>query len=299
LVVRLLRDPLRIGASEFLWGSRTYVMGIINVTPDSFSGDGLTGVHAAVGRARQMEQDGADLIDVGAESTRPETWAGPGLPESEELARLIPAIEAISSSVSVPVSADTYKAAVARRALGAGARIINDVFALRRDPEMAGALAEAEAPVILMHNGRLEDGPKLMDEIIAGLRQSLELASRAGIKSERIMIDPGIGFGKTVAHNLALLAATAELAAIGPPLLVGTSRKSFLGRLTGREVGERLAATVATNVLAFERGARIFRVHDVAAVRDALAVTAATVAAWRTPATSTTTQTTRNAAVPK
>jgi dihydropteroate synthase len=263
LVVRLLRDPLRIGASEFLWGSRTYVMGIINVTPDSFSGDGLTGVDAAVGRARQMEQDGADLIDVGAESTRPETWAGPGLPESEELARLIPAIEAISSSVSVPVSADTYKAAVARRALGAGARIINDVFALRRDPEMAGALAEAEAPVILMHNGRVEDGPKLMDEIIAGLRQSLALASRAGINSDRVMIDPGIGFGKTREGNIEIVRRLGQLKQLGLPLLIGPSRKSFIGKTLDLPVEERLEGTAAMVALSIVGGADIVRVHDV------------------------------------
>jgi dihydropteroate synthase len=266
LVVRLLRDPLRIGASEFLWGSRTYVMGIINITPDSFSGDGLTGVDAAVARARRMEEDGADLIDVGAESTRPETWAGPGLSEREELARLIPAIEAISSSVSVPVSADTYKAAVARRALAAGARMINDVFGLRRDPEMARVLVETQAPVILMHNGQLDDGPGLMEEIIAGLRQSLDLASRAGIKGDRVMVDPGIGFGKTREGNLEIVRRLGNLKRVGFPVLVGPSRKSFIGKTLDLPVEERLEGTAAMVALSIAGGADIVRVHDVKAM---------------------------------
>ena len=282
------------------------IMGVINVTPDSFSDGGrYLDAGAAIAHGLRLVGEGADILDVGGESTRP--GADP-VSATEELRRVVPVIAGLRE-VGCParISIDTAKADVAAAALEAGAVIVNDVTALRGDPAMASLVAERGAEVCLMH---MLGEPRTMqlephyDDVVAEVRgflaERVAVALAAGIHAGRIVIDPGIGFGKTVAHNLALLAGTGELATIGPPVLIGTSRKSFLGRLTGREVGERLAATVATNVLAFERGARIFRVHDVAAVRDALAVTAATVAAWRTPATSTTTtQTMRSAAVPK
>src|SRR5207253_1705268 len=160
----------RIGARDFTWGARTYVMGIVNVTPDSFSGDGVTDLETAVAQAQQMEQDGADLIDIGGESTRPETWAGPGLSAEEELARVIPVVQRVAATVKVPVSIDTYKADVATRALEAGARLVNDVWALRRDPQMAAVVSRAGVPVILMHNKPGGGYHNLLEEIAASLR---------------------------------------------------------------------------------------------------------------------------------
>ncbi len=262
-MVRLSRDPLRIGGFEFLWGSRTYVMGIINVSPDSFSGDGLNSVEAAVERARQMESEGADLLDVGAESTRPETWSGPGLSEAEEIARLIPAVEAISRAVRIPLSADTYKASVARRAVAAGAQIINDVFGLRRDPEMAATIAQSGVPVIVMHNGSIAAGTDLLEGIAGGLRESVLLATRAGINREQVLIDPGIGFGKDREGNLEIVRRLPELARLGSPILVGPSRKSFIGKTLDLPVEERVEGTAAMVALSIAGGADMVRVHDV------------------------------------
>ncbi|MEO6795963.1 MAG: dihydropteroate synthase [Candidatus Dormibacter sp.] len=265
-MVSLRRDPLRIGSSAFHWGSRTYIMGIVNVTPDSFSGDGITRVDQAVARARQMEADGADLIDVGAESTRPETWAGPGLAEEDELARVIPAVEAISAAVTIPVSIDTYKSEVARRALAAGARLVNDVFGLRRDPTMAAAVAETGVPVILMHNGSTPAGKDLVTDIRAGLEESLSLASRAGIDHDRILVDPGIGFGKTRDGNLEIIRRLPEFRALGCPILIGPSRKSFIGKTLDLPVDDRLEGTAAAVALSIAGGADVVRVHDVKAM---------------------------------
>lgn len=262
-MVRLGRDPLRIGGFEFRWGSRTYVMGIINVTPDSFSGDGLTSVEAAVERAREMERDGADLLDVGAESTRPETWSSSGLSEPEEIARLIPAIEAISRAVRIPLSVDTYKANVARRAVAAGARIINDVFGLRRDPGMAAAAAELGTPLIVMHNGTQPDGSDLVESIAVGLRESLRMAIEAGVDPDRVLVDPGIGFGKDRDGNLEIVRRLPELASLGSPLLVGPSRKSFIGKTLDLPVDDRVEGTAAIVALSIAGGADVVRVHDV------------------------------------
>src|SRR5439155_10580627 len=170
---------------------------IVNVTPDSFSGDGLMDLETAVTRARQMEQDGADLIDIGGESTRPETWAGPGLSAEDELSRVIPVVERVAAAVAVPLSIDTYKAQVAERALAAGAALVNDVWGLRRDPAMAGAVAHAGAPVVLMHNKPGGGYHDLIGEIAQSLLESIEVGRAAGIRADRIIPDPGIGFGKT------------------------------------------------------------------------------------------------------
>jgi dihydropteroate synthase len=273
------------------------IMGVINVTPDSFSDGGrYLDAEAAVAHGLQLEAEGATLLDVGGESTRP--GAAP-VPEAEELRRVIPVIEGLIGSGSrAQVSIDTSKAGVAVRALAAGASLVNDVTALRGDPKMAGVVADAGADCCLMH---MLGDPRTMqrdphyDDVVGEVKAFLEertaFAVRAGIALERILLDPGIGFGKTVAHNLELLRRLDELVALGRPVVIGTSRKSFLGRLTGRKApDDRVAATIATNVIAYERGARVFRVHDVAPVRDALVVTAATVTAPWKSRTSTTTK---------
>jgi dihydropteroate synthase len=270
------------------------VMGVLNVTPDSFSDGGrFLEARAAVARARALVEEGADIVDVGGESTRP--GAEPVSLE-EELARVVPVFEGLAGSglaVDTRISIDTCKAAVARAALDAGASMVNDVSALRADPQMAGVVADSGAYCCLMHmlgeprTMQRAGGPRyedVVDEVKAFLEERLDYAVREGIGEQRILLDPGIGFGKTAAHNLALLERLGELASLGRPLLVGTSRKSFLGRIIADAAGEaepveparRLPGTIATNVLALERGASVFRVHDVAPVRDALAVAAAT-----------------------
>ena len=271
------------------------IMGVINVTPDSFSDGGryLDGA-AAVAHGLELEAEGAAILDVGGESTRP--GAAP-VAEAEELRRVIPVIEGLIAGGSrAQISIDTSKAGVAVRALNAGASLVNDVTALRADPKMAGVVADAGAECCLMHMlgdpRTMQRNPSYADVVLdvrSFLEERMAFAASAGIAVERIMLDPGIGFGKTVEHNLELLRRLDELVALGRPVVIGTSRKSFLGRLTGRNAPEdRVAATVATNVIAFERGARVFRVHDVAPVRDALTVTAATVSAPWTNRTSTT-----------
>lgn len=261
------------------------VMGILNVTPDSFSDGGcFTDVTRAVEHGLAMEREGASVIDVGGESTRP--GAEP-VSEQDELGRVVPVIEGLrAAGLAARISVDTSKASVAAAALDAGAELVNDVTALRADPGMAGLVAARGVPCVLMHMRgaprTMQRDPRYADvvgEVRAFLEERLDAALEAGIAEERIWLDPGIGFGKTVEHNLALLRELPTLAALGRPIVVGTSRKSFLGRLTGRDFAGLAAATVATSVLAYERGARVFRVHDVAPTRDALLVTAATVAA--------------------
>jgi dihydropteroate synthase len=259
-------------------------MGVLNVTPDSFSDGGEWFDHeAAVGRGRELAAQGAAILDVGGESTRP--GAAP-VAEAEELRRVVPVVEALCAQAppGVQVSVDTSKAAVARAALGVGATSVNDVTALRGDPAMAGLVAAAGCDVCLMHMlgepRTMQDDPRY-DDVVADVKAFLEermaVAVAAGIAEDRIALDPGIGFGKTAAHNLELLRRIGEIVALGRPVVVGTSRKSFLGRITGRDdPHQRDVGTVATNVLAYERGASVFRVHDVAATRDALAVAAAT-----------------------
>jgi dihydropteroate synthase len=256
----------RIGDHEFHWGSRTYVMGIVNVTPDSFSGDGVTDLEAAVAQARLMEQDGADLIDIGGESTRPETWAGPGLSVEDELARVIPVVTRVVDAVGVPVSIDTYKSAVAERAVAAGAALVNDVWGLRRDPQMAATVAAAGVPVVLMHNKPGGGYRDLIGEIVASLGESVELARAAGIADDRIIVDPGIGFGKTRDENLEIIRRLPELRQLGFPLLIGPSRKSFIGKTLDLPAGERLEGTAAAVALSIAGGADIVRVHDVKAM---------------------------------
>src|SRR4051812_32436956 len=255
-------------------------MGVLNVTPDSFSDGGeWFSFEDAVAHGRRLAAQGAALIDVGGESTRPR--ADP-VPEDEEMRRVVPVIEALGGAAQISI--DTSKVAVARAALDAGATYVNDVTALRADPAMAGLVAERGCECCLMHMlgepRTMQDDPRyddVVDDVKAFLSQRAEFAVSQGIAEDKIAIDPGIGFGKTLAHNLELLRRLDEIAALGFELAIGTSRKSFLGRLTGREdPHDRVAATVATTVLALERGATIFRVHDVAPTADALKVAAAT-----------------------
>jgi dihydropteroate synthase len=271
------------------------IMGVINVTPDSFSDGGrYLDAQAAIVHGLELEAEGAVILDVGGESTRP--GAAP-VSEAEEMRRVIPVIEGlVARGSSARISIDTSKAAVAARAVETGASLVNDVTAFRADPEMATVVAAAGVECCLMHMlgdpRTMQDDPRYDDvvgDIKAFLEERMGFAAAAGIALDRILVDPGIGFGKTIAHNLELLARLDEFLELGRPVVIGTSRKSFLGRLTGRESpDDRIAATIATNVLAYERGARVFRVHDVAPVHDALTVTAATVSAPWTTRTSTT-----------
>src|SRR5438270_6155321 len=269
---------------------RPLVMGVLNVTPDSFSDGGLyLDAEAAVAHAGEMAAEGASIIDVGGESTRP--GAEP-VPENDELARVIPVVERIAVDLEPRVSIDTRKVAVAEAAIQAGARIVNDVSAFRSAPAMAGLVASSGVTCCLMHMlggdpQTMQADPRYDDvvtEVKAFLEERLAFAVGEGVAEEHVWLDPGIGFGKTVEHNLELIRRLDEIVAIGRPLVIGTSRKSFLGRLTGRSEAERVAGTVATNVLAYERGARIFRVHDVAPAVDALRVAGATVTGeWTIP----------------
>ena len=256
----------RIGNRDFVWGSRTFVMGVINLTPDSFSGDGIGGnVEVAVRMALRFQEEGADLIDVGGESTRPPAMYGGSKPisDEEELARVVPVIEALKQEIDVPISVDTYKAGVAAEAVNAGASIINDVWGFRRDPDMAGVAARSGVPVVLMHNQDHTRYDDLVPDIISELRKMTDNAVSAGVKPENIVLDPGMGFGKTAEHNLEILRRLEELAVLGRPLLIGMSRKSTIGHVLGLPVEERLEGTAATVALSIAGGADIVRVHDV------------------------------------
>ncbi len=284
---------LTVGDSTFVWGSRTYVMGILNLTPDSFSGDGLLNwadwVTAALAQAQAMLAAGADLLDVGGESTRPGSQP---TPLDEELRRVVPVIQALASATRVPISVDTAKAEVARQALAAGATIINDVWGFKHDPALAHVAAAHGAAVVLMHNrSRTQDAvqdavlggryvgvhyTELLGEIINELQASVDLALSAGVAPERIIIDPGLGFGKTVEQNFELLDRLNELRPLGYPLLVGPSRKSFTGHALQLPPDQRLEGTAAAVALAIARGCDLVRVHDVAAMRRVVVVADAT-----------------------
>ena len=267
------------GGREFRWGSRTYVMGVVNVTPDSFSGDGLAGrTEDAVEQARIFEVQGADIIDVGAESTRPGHAA---VSVEEELSRLLPVLEGIAAAVSIPVSVDTYKPEVARRAVDAGAVMINDVWGPRVGEGMAKTAAETGLPLVLMHNQDGTEYGDLVPEVAASLRKSAARAEAAGVAKGSLILDPGIGFGKTADHNLQILNRLEELKALGYPLVVGTSRKSTIGLVLGLPVEERLEGTAATVALSIAGGADIVRVHDVEAMSRVVRMSDAIVRGWR------------------
>ncbi len=273
-------NRLAVASGETLaWGVRTYVIGIINLTPDSFSGDGLGGdVDGAVDLALRFQDEGADILDIGAESTRP---GHNQVSLDEELARLMPALEAVAKRVDLPISVDTYKAAVARRAVDAGAVIINDISGLKAEPELAEVAAETCAGLVLMHSQKGTKYRDLVPDLVSSLKDSVRIALEAGVPRDNIIVDPGIGFGKTPDQNLAVLARLDELKELDCPMLVGTSRKSTLGLLLDLPAEERVEATAATVSLAIAGGADLVRVHDVKEMVRVCRVTDAVVRGWR------------------
>lgn len=261
-----------------VWGRRTYVMGIINLSPDSFSGDGLgADLTAVVEQGLRFQAEGADFLDVGAESTRP--GSTPISPE-RELDLLLPALTALAAQVNIPISVDTYKSQVARPAIKAGAAILNDVWGLKYDPAIAAVAAETGAPLILMHNQQGQEYRNLLPDIFASLRQSVAQATAAGVARDKIILDPGIGFGKTAEHNLEILRRLREFRSLGWPLLLGSSRKSTIGRVLDLPVEQRLAGTAATVALSIAGGADIVRVHDVREMAQVCRMSDAIVRGW-------------------
>jgi dihydropteroate synthase len=275
---------LSVGESTLVWGSRTYLMGILNITPDSFSGDGLLAaadrpdfVQVALEQARRFVEAGADLLDVGGESTRPGSQP---VSLEQELERVLPVLRALAGELDVLISIDTYKAQVAEAALKAGARLVNDVWGLRADPDLAGVAARFNAPVILMHNrsswvnaevkerlgGRYVgmQYQNLLEDVKRELMESVALARAGGVPDEQIILDPGIGFGKTVEQNLELIDRLGEIRQLGYPVLLGPSRKSFIGFTLDLPPDQRVEGTAAGVAIGIARGADIVRVHDVA-----------------------------------
>jgi len=251
---------MRCGNSLFKWGGVTYIMGIINLSPDSFSGDGCQSLNAARQRALQMVEDGADIIDVGGESTRPD--AKP-VSVDEELQRVIPFISSIAARIRAPVSIDTYKCEVASRALESGACMINDVSGYRMQPGIFKLAAQADVPIVLTSNQRGQKVGDMIEAVISQLKDLIESAINAGVRRENIIVDPGIGFGKTVEQNLEIVRRLDELKVLGQPVLLGTSRKSFIAAVAGPSPEERALGTAASIAIGISRGADIVRVHDV------------------------------------
>lgn len=246
---------------NLIMGERTLVMGILNVTPDSFSDGGkYFDIETAVARARQMAAEGADIIDLGGESTRP---GYAPVTADEEMRRVLPVLERLVQEIDIPVSVDTSKASVARQALEMGAHMINDQWALRADRGMAAVVAEYDAPVIIMHNQSGTEYQDLMGDIVSFLRTSIEIAETAGVPREKIIVDPGIGFGKTVEQNLEVMGKLRELACLGQPVLLGTSRKSMIGKRLDLPADQRVEGTAATVAVAIMSGVDMIRVHDV------------------------------------
>jgi dihydropteroate synthase len=252
-----------LGGRDFSWGSHVYLMGIVNVTPDSFSGDGVIDPGAAVEQGLRMVAEGADLLDVGGESSRP---GHQPITAEVELERVLPVTRRLAREAGVPISIDTWKLPVAEAAVAAGATIINDIWGLQRSPGLAGLAAREKLGLIVMHNQDGTDYADLMADLIASLRRSAAVAEAAGVPADRVIVDPGIGFGKTAEQNLVVLRRLAELEALDRPLLVGTSRKSFIGRILDLPVDDRLEGTAASVAAAILRGADIVRVHDVKAM---------------------------------
>lgn len=272
------RGALRVRGRSLPWGRRTYIMGIVNVSPDSFSGDGVTDADAALARALEQRDAGCDIIDIGGESTRPGYRP---IDAETELARLLPVIGALrAADAEAIVSVDTFKAHVYRRAHAAGGDVLNSIWGA--SDELIEACVEAASPIVVMHNKAVSiyEGD-VVDEVLASLSASAERCVRAGIPAEHVILDPGIGFGKTPEHNLSVLAALPRLVALGFPTLLGTSRKSTIGRLTARGVDGRAFGTAATVALAAAAGIDIVRVHDVMDQRDVVHVADAIVRGWR------------------
>jgi dihydropteroate synthase len=271
----------RCRGRELRWGLRTYIMAIINATPDSFSGDGTGGdLELAASRAAAFAADGADVIDIGGESTRP--GATP-VSEAEERQRVLPVIRRVAETVALPLSVDTYKSGVAEAALAAGASIINDVWGLKRDRRLAEVAARTGAPIVLMHNQEAARYEDLVAEVLDSLQRSIEAARAEGVPKDKIIVDPGIGFGKTPAQNLEILRRLDELLVLGQPVLVGASRKSTIGLVLELPAGERLEGTAATVAIAIAKGADMVRVHDVKAMVRVARMSDAIVRGWPSP----------------
>jgi dihydropteroate synthase len=259
--------PTRIGDTTFTWGERTFVMGILNVTPDSFSGDGLIRegdpVSAAVEQARRMVDEGADLLDIGGESTRP---GHAPVDAAEEIGRVIPVLAAVRAALpAVPLSIDTTKVAVAEAALATGADLLNDVWGTSDASDLSRLASARGLPIVLMHNRAEARYRNVVAEVIADLQRALDRAVTAGVPWESLVVDPGIGFGKTAEHNLAVLADLASLGVLGRPILLGTSRKSTIGKVLDVAADQRLEGTLATTALGVAAGVDMVRVHDVQA----------------------------------
>ena len=279
--------PMQMGATTFVWGARTYVMGILNCTPDSFASDGLStgrGAAANVETALQIAavfvRDGADILDVGGESTRPGAHA---VTAEVELQRVVPVIERLARELPVPLSVDTTKGVVAEAALAVGATVVNDVSGLQADAGVAAAAANAGAVVIAMHNQRNWQRRDVIGDIRAGLALAMRTAEQAGVPVERVILDPGFGFGWRPEHNLEMLRRMGELRTLGRPLLIGTSRKSTIGRVLNLPVEERMEGTAATVALAVANGADIVRVHDVREMVRVARMSDAVVRGWSPP----------------
>jgi len=270
--------PIQIGRTTFHWGARTYVMGIINVTPDSFSGDGILDPALAGEQAIRMVEQGADLLDIGAESTRPDHVP---IDPDEEWRRLHYSLMSVRRQVDVPITVDTTHASVAERAFEFGADALNDINGLRTDPDLAPLVARLDKPAILMHNQRGRDfGGDVIADVATGFRASIGIAVRAGIEEARIILDPGFGFGWGPVQNMEMLRRLGELRALGRPILLGTSRKSTIGHVLDRPPHQRLWGTAATVALAIEQRVDIIRVHDVEEMRDVAKMSDAIIRGW-------------------
>ncbi len=250
----------RCGNTTFRWGEKTYIMGIINVSPDSFSGDGLSTVDAAVAQAERFVAEGADILDIGGESTRPNSAP---ISVDEEMRRVIPVLEKLAGRIKVPLSVDTYKFEVARRAVDAGVDMLNDIWGLKQEPRLAGLAAEHGLPIILMSNQRDKPQKNIVPAVLSDLKRAIDLALDAGVPWENIIIDPGVGFGKTLEQNLELVHRLDEIKVLGRPVLLGTSRKSMIGLVLDLPPEQRLEGTAATVAIGIAGGADIIRVHDV------------------------------------
>jgi dihydropteroate synthase len=283
--------PTIWGRHTLAWGAKTWVMGILNITPDSFSQDGLAAdgvasdavVASAVARAQQMVADGAEMLDIGGESTRPSTSGAPPLDAAIERGRVVPVIAALTAVLppSVILSIDTYKASVAEAALDAGAALVNDITGLHSDVRMAGVVAARQVPVVMMSNLRGKPRHDPVSDVLRQLSISIEVALAAGIPWERLILDPGFGFGLAGAENLRVLSQLRELRALGRPLLIGTSRKAHIGLVLGTPVDDRLEGTAATVALGIAQGADIVRVHDVRQIARVVRMSDAVVRGWR------------------
>jgi dihydropteroate synthase len=277
---------LTLRSRRFEWGARTYVMGIVNLSPDSFSGDGLSSAGDAVAQAKRFQAEGADIIDVGGQSTRP----APGAPTTagyeqltveQEIERTIPALRAIVEAVDLPVSIDAYRAPVIEAALQAGAHLVNDIWGFRHDPEVAALAARYGVPAVVMHNQRGRNRVDVMEGIKAGLRESLRIAREAGMPREHLILDPGFGFGWAVEDNLAMIRRLGELREFELPILMGSSRKTTIGVVLEQPEDKRIWGTAATVAISIANGADIVRIHDVAEMKQVCAMTDAIVREWK------------------